>query len=183
VFGFLGFFYNPMLMFIALFVWIGASQESNQTQAKTVISEVPIQAAMISDFRTLKSGDTLADAARAVLEGSQHDFPVMEGARVLGILTRADMLVALANFGREYRVDSVMRKDFCSADIAEPLENAFERVQKKDCQTLPVLRDGQLVGLITSENLAEYLLIQSAIRKSDAQLEAAGGLGSRSAVV
>jgi Zn-dependent protease/CBS domain-containing protein len=174
VFGFLGFFFNPMLMFIALFVWIGASQESSQTQAKSVISEVPIHAAMLSDFRTLKSGDTLADAARAILEGSQHDFPVMEEGRVIGILTRSDMLVALATHGRDYPVTSAMRQDFFAADISEPLEIAFERIQSKDCQTMPILRDGRLVGLITAENLAEYLLIQSAIRKSNAQSEARG---------
>lgn len=62
LFGFLGFFTNPFLLFIALFVWIGAGQEASMTQLKSALGGIPIGRAMITDYRTLSPGDSLGRA-------------------------------------------------------------------------------------------------------------------------
>jgi Zn-dependent protease len=165
VFGFVGLFSNPMLLFIALFVWIGASQEASATQMKAALAGTPIRAAMLTDFRTLGSGDKLADAVRLVLSGSQQDFPVMEQGQVAGILTRGDMLVALAEHGHDHPVTGPMRRDFLTTDYTEMLEVAIGRLQECGCHTMPVIHEGELKGLLTMDNLGEYFLIQAAIRK------------------
>lgn len=165
VFGFVGLFSNPMLLFIALFVWIGASQEASATQMKSALAGTPIQAAMLTDFRHLNAGDTLADAARLILQGSQQDFPVVEGGRVTGILTRGDLLIALAGHGHNHPVTETMRRDFLTTDYNEMLEVAFQRLQECDCHTMPVTHEGRLVGLVTMDNLGEYFLIQAAMER------------------
>lgn len=163
-FGLLGLFFNPLLMFIALFVWIGASQEASATQMKAALAGTPVQTAMMTDFLQLSPGDTLADAARMVLQGSQQDFPVVEQGEVVGILTRADLLLALAEQGNEYPVSAVMRRDFFAAEDTEMLETAIQRLQERKCHTMPVLHQGRIAGLLTMENLGEYLLIQAAMK-------------------
>lgn len=181
VFGLAGLFTNPMLLFVALFVWIGASQEAGATEMKSALSGTPIRAAMVTDFRELAPADTLADAVRLVLQGSQEDFPVVEGRRVVGILTRADLLAALAEHGAAQPVAGVMRRDFHLTDSTEMLETAFERLQECECHTMPVVHDGRLVGLLTMENLGEYFLIQAAMKRSDARPGLAGNLSRRDA--
>jgi len=42
------------------------------------------------------------------------------------------------------------------------LEKALQQLQTSACPTLPVLRDRKLVGLLTAENLGEFLIIQGA---------------------
>jgi Zn-dependent protease/CBS domain-containing protein len=170
VFGFVGLFTNPMLLFIGLFVWIGASQEAGAAQIKSALSGTPARAAMLTGFATLESGDTLADAVRLTLEGSQRDFPVIDQGRVAGILTASDMLVALENYGEDHAVTLVMRRDFPVAESAEMLEVVFQRLRECGCQTLPVVHDGRLVGLITMDNLGEYLLIEATLQKRGAHL-------------
>jgi Zn-dependent protease len=91
LFGFLGFFGNPFLLFIALFVWIGAAQEASMAQMKSALSGIPVARAMLTDFRTLSPQDALRRAVDLLLSGSQHDFPVLDGERVVGVLTRADL--------------------------------------------------------------------------------------------
>jgi Zn-dependent protease/CBS domain-containing protein len=167
VFGFIGLFTNPMLLFIGLFVWIGASQEAGAVQTRSTLSGTPAQAAMLTDFDELQSGDTLADAVRLTLRGSQHDFPVLEEGRVTGILARTDLLVALAEYGQDHPVTAVMRREFLIAESTEMLEIVFQRLQECDCHTMPVVRDGRLVGLITMDNLGEYLLIEAALQKRE----------------
>jgi Zn-dependent protease/CBS domain-containing protein len=167
VFGLIGLFGNPMLLFVALFVWIGASQEATATQMKAAIAGTPIRAAMLTDFRNLDSTDKLADAVRLILDGSQQDFPVLEQGRVAGVLTRSDLLAALAEHGPEYPATATMRRDFLTTDYTEMLEVAFRRLQECDCHTMPVMHEGRLAGLLTMDNLGEYFLIQAAIRKGN----------------
>ena len=165
VFGFIGLFSNPMLLFIALFVWIGASQEASATQMKAAMSGTPIRAAMLTDFHCLDRDATLADAVRLVLEGSQQDFPIMDGQKVAGILTRSDLLVALAEHGPAYPVAHAMQREFLAADYTEMLEVAFQRLQECGCHTMPVIHEGRLMGLLTMDNVGEYFLIQAAMNK------------------
>lgn len=164
LFGFLGFFTNPFLLFIALFVWIGATQEASVTQIKSAISGIPVARAMITDFRSLSPSDSLGRAIELILAGSQQDFPVEENGRVVGILTRSDLLQALAREQRGLTVGEVMRQDFQSVDSSEMLETGFARLQDCECHTLPVTRNGRLVGLVTTDNLGEFMMIQAALR-------------------
>src|SRR5215211_3304187 len=87
VFGFIGLFSNPFLLFIAFFVWIGASQEASMVQMKNSVSGIPVTRAMLTDFKTLSPRDTLSQVVGLILAGSQHDFPVLDATgKVIGIL-------------------------------------------------------------------------------------------------
>jgi Zn-dependent protease len=166
LFGFLGFFTNPFLLFIALFVWIGAAQEASITQMKFALSGIPIARAMITDFRSLSIGDSLGRAIELILTGSQQDFPVEENGKVVGILTRDDLLRALAREGKDLPVSEVMQRDFQMVEASEMLETGFRRLQNCQCRTLPVTRNGRLAGLVTMDNLGEFMMIQSALKAS-----------------
>jgi CBS domain-containing protein len=160
--GFAGLFVDPMLLFIGLFIWIGAGQEACASQIRSALSGTPARVAMLTEFETLQTGDTLAVAVRLTLRGSQHDLPVLDGGRVAGILTRTDLLLALAGFGQDHPVEQAMRREFLTGQPNEMLEMTFQRLKEGDCHTMPIVQDGTLVGLITMENLGEYLLIEAA---------------------
>lgn len=165
LFGFIGLFANPMLLLVALFVWIGATQETAATQVKAAFQGIPVSAAMMSDFRTLTMTDTLANAVELVLNGSQQDFPVVEGGEVVGVLTRSDLLVALSQHHQNYPVIAAMRRDFRTLDSADMLDELLPRLSPESCRTFPVLDNGRLAGIVTLENVGEFYMIQNAIQK------------------
>jgi Zn-dependent protease len=167
LFGFAGLFLNPFLIFIALFVWIGAAQEASMVQMRSALGGIPVSRAMLTHFRTVAPGDSLDHAVDLVLSGSQQDFPVLEADRVIGVLTRADLFAALAKHAPG-TVERIMRRDFQTADSHEMLEDSFRKLQGCACQTLPVLHGGKLVGLVTADNVGEFLMIQAARRAADA---------------
>ena len=74
LFGFAGLFYDPFLLFIALFVWIGAAQEASMAQMKNSLGGIPVSRAMMTNFEKLSPSDTLTRVVGLVLAGSQHDF-------------------------------------------------------------------------------------------------------------
>ncbi len=165
VFGFVGLFSNPFLLFIAFFVWIGASQEAGAVQMKNTVSGVPVTRAMLTDFKTLSPADNLSQAVGLILAGSQHDFPVVDAAgRVAGVLERDAFMLALTRHGQSAPVMNFVRRDLPEVDSYEMLELALVRLQESGSKTLPVTHAGQLVGIITLENITEYLMIRSALR-------------------
>ena len=164
LFGFIGLFSNPFLVFIALFVWIGAAEESHMVQMKTSISGIPITRAMLTKFEMLSPTDTLARVVNLILSTTQQDFPVVENGQVIGVLTRDDFINALSKDGQDTPVASVMRRDLPSVDSHDMVEMAVTRLQESGSKTLPVMHAGQFVGLITSENITEFLMIRSALK-------------------
>ena len=164
LFGIVGLMYNPMLLLIAFFVWIGAAQESGSAQIQNALGGIPVQQAMLTDFKTLERGDRLEKAIEVTLAGSQKDFPVVDNGSVMGILTQKDLLKALSNGDAHAPVISAMQKGFVTINSLDMLETAFGKLQDCNCQTLPVTRDGILVGLLTMDNLGEYMRFQSALK-------------------
>lgn len=169
LFGLIGLLGNPFLIFIAFFVWIGAAQEAAGVQLRSALGAKSTADAMITDFRTLTPGDPLSRAVELLLAGSQEDFPVVDNNAVVGILTKVDLLQALARDGERPLVGDVMQRNFESAQEGESLKFVLERLQNRECRTLPVLQQNHLVGLITMENLSEFVSIQSALKAARSQ--------------
>ena len=165
VFGFVGLLWNPFLIFIALFVYIGASQEAALAQMKDVSRRFPVSSAMVREFRTLPETATLEEAVDALLATSQHDFPVVgENGNVAGILTRHDLIAALRKNDPQIRVGDVMRRDIPTVTTGTRFEEAFRIMQECHCPAVPVLDSmKRLVGLLTPENVSELMMVQSAL--------------------
>ncbi len=165
LFGFVGLFSNPFLLFIALFVWIGAAQEAHLVQVRGALAGIPVGQAMVRDLQTLAPEDTLGVAARHVLAGFQQDFPVVRDGKLAGLLTRSDLLGALVKQGEAGQVGQVMQTALEVAHPTEMLDTVLARLQASGSHALPVTRGDAVVGLVTLENLAEYLTFRSALRK------------------
>jgi CBS domain-containing protein len=161
-FGIVGLFYNPFLIFIAIFVWFGASQEARTAQMQSAVDGIPVQKAMLTDFRTLDKDDSLDRAVDLTLAGSQKDFPVVDNGRVEGILTQADLMNALSNRERFPTVSSAIQHKVEAVESFDMLDAAFEKLKSCNCRMLPVTLNSRLVGLLTMENLSEYLRIRAA---------------------
>lgn len=166
VFGFLGLFFDPFLLFIALFVWMGASGEAGMVQMRTSLGGVPVQRVMLTDFRTLRPDDTLEQAVELILSGWQQDFPVVFGTHLLGVLTREDLMRAIAQGGSGKFVRDAMRRDLETVDSHDMLEQAVQVLQRCGCRSLPVQHNGELVGMLALENVGEFMMVRSAMRRA-----------------
>ena len=162
-FGVVGFLYNPFLVFIALLVWMGASGESLAVQTRSVLAGIPVTHAMMTDFRTFDAGAPLQHAVALVLAGAQRDFPVTEHGRLAGVLTRDALVDALATGHAAGLVAQAMSREFHTADAHELLGVAFQRLQGCQCHVLPVLKDHQVVGLLTPKNVGEFIMFRGVV--------------------
>jgi CBS domain-containing protein len=162
-FGLIGFWWNHFLIFIAIFVYLGAQAEAHMVGIQTAIKGLTVKDAMLTRFRTLNASDTLDTAIRELLAGSQQDFPIVENGNLVGVLRRNDLVRGLAQDGRDRPIGEVLRSGCRPLHPEEPLERAFEVLREDGCQTLPVLSNGQLVGLLTLENVTELMMVNTAL--------------------
>lgn len=162
LFGVAGFFYNPLLLFIALFVYLGAEAENQVVQLRDVLGDTPVRSAMITNFRTLDPGDSLQTAVDELLAGSQQDFPVADQNGFQGLLRRQDLVDALRKDGPDAAIGSAVTPIETPLGEEDVLRDSLERMREMGCQSLPIFRDGELVGLLTFENVGEFVMIRHA---------------------
>lgn len=171
--------HNPFLLLIALFVFFAAGQESTMAQMRTAFAGVPVSRAMIRDFRSLRADEPLSKAVDLLLDGHQQDFPVLgvrPGDPPVGILTRADLLKALAQGPRDQTVGEVARHGCGIAHPREYLEDVFQRIDRSGCPALLVLSEtGEVVGMVTLENVGELAMIHAALGRSRGRHQAGDG--------
>ncbi|HYZ86243.1 MAG TPA: site-2 protease family protein [Bryobacteraceae bacterium] len=172
LFGFMGLFGNPMLIFIALFLYLGASQEAAVAGLKDMSSWLSVSDATVTDFTSLTVEATAADAAKALLRTSQHEFPVVDSTgRVLGIVTRDEIINALSTRGPDTPIAEMMRRGVPVVRENASLEEAFELMQESDTPALPVVGPGnRIVGLLTLENIGELMMIRSVLPEGKQQV-------------
>jgi Zn-dependent protease len=167
LFGAVGLLYDPFLVFIALFVWLGASGEAASTRFTSALRNVPVEHVMIREYRTLGVDDQLDRAAGELLTGFQRDFPVIDGRGMpVGILPSTVLASALHSRGRQARVGDAMQPIPTAADPHEPLTVAYARMREARLRMMPVVYGGRLAGVLTADNVSEYVMLDAAIRSA-----------------
>lgn len=178
--GFFGLFGNPLLVLIAVFIFLAASGEAGYVQAREYTRGYLAGQAMISEFQTLAPRATADEAAALLLRTTQQEFPVVEdGGALQGILTRNALIAGLTGTGGSTPVSEMMVRDVPTVPRNACLDNVFAMLQRQP-RVVGVVDAGQrLVGYITAENLAELVMIQSSRQARGAPPPVTAPMGAR----
>lgn len=165
VLGFIGLLANPILIFIAIFVYLAAASEAHMVSLRAVSRGVPVSHAMMTQFATLSPEAHIDEAVQTLLQTSQGEFPVVDGAgKPVGVLDRGALVRALKTLGPDARVGDAMTPDIPVIDQRSTLEQAFKTLQEKSAPAVAVTDAfGKLTGLVTSETIAEMMMLQEAM--------------------
>ncbi|MEL7186213.1 MAG: CBS domain-containing protein [Pseudomonadota bacterium] len=117
-----------------------------------------IDAIMSTSLITVHPEATLAEARTLMQDNRIHHIPVVDGKRLVGLVTLTNVLAATDSFLRdqtnrihasEIMVRDVMVSDVATVDIDAGLRQAALFIEKHKIGCLPVMDDEQLVGIIT----------------------------------
>ncbi len=177
--GFVGFSIgHPILILIAIFIYFGAAQENAASMMREALDGVSIRRAMLTEFATLEPDATIADAANALIAGSQQHFPVVDATQgYRGTVLRNDLIAALAQRDLDYPVSKIMHptKDALCAEAS--IIEALEALNESGSPMLPVIdrKRNRLEGVVTVENVAELMMVMSALRRHSGKPHRKGG--------
>jgi Zn-dependent protease len=148
-----------LLVFAAFFIYIGAAQEAAASLGRALTLGIPVRAAMVKEFHTLSHASTIREAIDMSLACSQQDFPVVHGGAISGILNRNALLHALASEGPDAYIVGVMDRQYISLTPDLDLSAALPVMARSGSCAL-VMKDEELVGLLTTENLSHFLALR-----------------------
>jgi Zn-dependent protease/CBS domain-containing protein len=163
--GFLGLFGNPLLIFIAIFVYLAAASEAHLVSIRAMSQGVPVTAAMMTQFATLTPDEHVDAAVETLLRTSQSEFPVVDSAgHPIGVLARNDLIRALKERGPDAKVADAMTAQIPTLGHRHCLDEAFRLLQEKSAPAVAVVdTTGRLIGLVTSETIGEMLMVHRAM--------------------
>jgi stage IV sporulation protein FB len=162
--GFIGLLYNPLLIFIAIFVYLAASSESHMVALRAASRGVPVSHAMMTRFATLTPQAHIDEAVQTLLATSQGEFPVVDATgRPAGVLDRGGLIKALKTLGPDARVADAMNREFPTISHRVTREQAFRLLQQKSAPAVGITdAAGKLTGLVTNETIAEMMMLNQA---------------------
>jgi len=165
VFGFVGLMSaNVLLVFIAIFVYLAAAAEAGEAGLRDAARRVPVDRAMVRAFEALGTQATVDDATDALIRTTQREFPIVDGGgRLRGFLSRNAMIMALKATGPGTPVLDIMDRDVPTVRTGQSLELAVRLMQEGNRSEIGVLgADDRLVGYVSRENLAEFMMLEEA---------------------
>jgi acyl dehydratase/CBS domain-containing protein len=124
-----------------------------------MLAPITVEEVMRSPVETIQPSESARAAATRLFERGIGSLVVCENGSPAGIITDIDIsqLVSEGKDPETTTVEAVMSSPLVSTDADEPIERAAERMREHNIKRLPVLEDGQVVGIVTTTDLANFL--------------------------
>ncbi len=165
LFGFAGLVWgNPMLVFIAIFVYVAAAAEAESSGLEDIASNLFVSDAMETRFAVAPVDATLADAVDILLATPQYEFPIVDGfGKSVGLLTRDGLIAALREAGPMAPVTQALQAPAASVRRRDKLDFALKEMNRIGAPAISVVDEaGVVVGLLTMQNIAEMMMVRAA---------------------
>lgn len=163
VFVVIGLFSNPFLVFIGIFIYLGAQMESDYYLSRHVLSFFKVADVMMPARNVLNASDSLMSAANALLTTTATAFLVMRDGQTVGTINRREIVESLKENNPEMAIEEVMNKEVFWLKEDQALTDIYEKFITQKASLLPVARNGKLTGVVDRENIEEFLLIRQAL--------------------
>jgi CBS domain-containing protein len=147
---------NPFLIFIAIFVYVGADQEYNVSMTNTLLEGIRVKDIMSSEVKTVNPSDSVDSVLKLMFQHKHMGYPVIQDGEIKGIITFHD-ISKLPEDQRYRTVEEFMTKKVVVTDPREEVASTLEKLTNNRIGRLPVLENGQLVGIISKTDVMKAL--------------------------
>lgn len=124
------------------------------SRSRRPIDEIKAEQIMSRRLITIPPTATPEEAAQVMVENDCYRLPVEEGGRIVGILTKDELV---AYFGHTYRGRVSVAQLVSKAPTLKPFQSVFQAekiMRKAHCSKAVVIHDGRIVGIITDYDLS-----------------------------
>ena len=159
IFFMLGLLYNPFLVLIALFIFIGAYAENRMVQQISILKGHKVEEAMLTNITLIKPENSIQEVVDILLAGSEKDFVVVADEKIVGILNHKDIIKHAGD--RSLLVKNIMQRSFKTIEATLEITELFNIINRGRKNFFPVTSNQKLVGAIDRSNIGEFVLIQT----------------------
>lgn len=153
------------LVFIGWFLNGAARQSYRQVVVFDMLEDVPVDRLMRHNPLTVSATSSVADFVEEhLMETDQRAFPVTEGGELVGLVTLQDVRNSSRERWETTRVMDIMTPtaELLTLPPTEEADEALRKLQQQDVRQLPIVEDGQLIGLLRRRDILKFLQFQGA---------------------
>jgi predicted transcriptional regulator len=154
----IGLLYNPFLVFIALFIFLGAYGENELVHHLELLKGHSVEEAMLINITVFNPDDSIDLVVNKIISGTENNFVVVKDSIVVGLLYHKDII---DNSNKNILVKDIMDTNFKVLKSSDDLKKVYYMIQSKNKSFFPVVDNNKLIGAIDNINLNEYVLLQS----------------------
>jgi Zn-dependent protease/CBS domain-containing protein len=164
--GIFGLFASPILIAIAIFIYLGASGEEKATVISITLEGVKVRNVMTSvpDVIYVPPDWTLEQLIDVMFKTRHMGYPVQEShaSPVLGVITFSDVQRVPASERVAIRVEDVMKREIISIRPDADAFDALKLMSSRNLGRLIVMDDGQMVGIVSRTDLMRAIQFRGA---------------------
>ena len=162
LFGYFGLMRGHIiLIIIAVFIYMAASSEEQQVDVRETLKKFRIKDLVPSKFLTLSKDATLSKVLELMFHSHQEDFPVIQESRMIGFVTRHDIINGMHQYGTGASVSRIMKTNAPVLHVSDSLDKAQNVMQENNVRALPVLKGTDVIGIVTIEDISRVYSIMS----------------------
>ncbi|MFS3134842.1 site-2 protease family protein [Gluconacetobacter sacchari] len=161
VFGFLGLVGNPLLVFIALFVYLGAAAEAQGALFRQLAHGMIVSDVMTTHLQPVSPDSRIDDIVVTMVHLPQREFPVVDGqGKLCGLLTHAAILRAMHAGQTDAMAADIMMPDIPTLHSYQSVDDAMRLLEERQVPAVGVCDgQGRFMGLISQTNIGEIMTI------------------------
>ena len=155
-----GLFYNPFLLFIGIFVFLGAGAEARQVSMAESMKVITAKDIMTSNYQSISLSASVAQAASLMLENRSSELVVKNGDQFVGIVSYRSVIQALQGGKSERPIIDLIQDDVKTLEPNLLLADVVDVLQMEDQSMYPVIGNNKIWGIVTKSDLNKILLEQ-----------------------
>ena len=140
---------NLLLILIAVFVYMGAKNEKDVTEAMHALHDLPIKKIMRSRPRSVKPDLSLDDLKERMMRERRRIYLVKRRGKIIGIVSMEDLRAAMKGQTEANRVSDIMKKDFVRTSPDDEASEVWKRMLKEGATRVIVIKKGAVKGQVT----------------------------------
>jgi Zn-dependent protease/predicted transcriptional regulator len=159
-----GFVSGLWLAFIGWFLNTASAQSYRQVVVHDLLEGVSVERVMRANPPTVPPDCQISSLVEDHVMGTDdHAFPVVDNGQLLGMVTLEDVRALSRDEWQRTTVRDIMTPvdQLVTVDVQDDMSDALDKLQGRDVGQLPVLRDGQLAGLLRRRDIIKWLQIHA----------------------
>ncbi|MGA8071731.1 MAG: site-2 protease family protein, partial [Halobacteriota archaeon] len=165
VMGIVGLFISPILIIIAFFIYIAASDEERQTTITQTLAGIKVRDIMTADVATVPPSMTITQLIEVMFQSKHATYPVVDNGTLVGLISFTNVHQVPPNRRDDIMVGNVMIRNVEPVTPDDEASDVFVKLAQRRLESIPVVQGGSVVGIVTQKDVTSAMTLLGEARE------------------
>ena len=163
--GIIGLFFSPILIIIAFFIYIAASDEERQTTITQTLAGIKVRDVMTADVATVPPSMTITQLIEVMFQSKHTTYPVVDNGNLVGVIAFTNVHQVPPNRRNDIMIGNVMMRNVEPVTPDDEASEVFVKLAQRRLESIPVVRGGSVVGIVTQKDVTSAMTLLGEARE------------------